>query len=143
MTTKHLKQKPIISFIDDDGRKSVSTLLKPIFEEKTTKFNVCAFVENMKAGDAVNYLTPAELLEIQTAGNEVLSHGWLRDRTITSLDKTLWERELRESKQYLQSLGLNVNSYVWQGGAYNQESLEMAAQYYHSAWAIDQPYGIN
>lgn len=56
---------------------------------------------------------------------------------------SLYYREFVISKSYLRPLGLNVNSYVWKGRAYNRSALNAIPRYYDSAWAIDEGEGIN
>jgi len=142
MKTNNKTKKNIVSFIDDDGYSTVYTILRELAIEKSFKFNFCVYVEPLVQKQSY-MLTAAQMLTLQSEGHEVLSHGYVKDIMITNVPSALLEREFGTSKSYLRSLGLDVNSYVWQGGDYNQNALNIVPKYYDSAWAIDTGSGIN
>ena len=136
MRTKYKESKPIITFIDDDARIEAYTILREIALEKGFKFNSAVYGEPLQNGEA-DTMTVTQLLTLQAEGNEILSHGWVRNAELGLLDPSFYHREFGDSKLYLKSLGLDVNSFVYQGGSYNDEVLNTIPYYYDSAFTVE------
>ena len=134
--TKYQESKPIITFIDDDARIEAYTILREIALEKGFKFNSAVYGKPLQNGEA-DTMTVTQLLTLQAEGNEILSHGWVRNAELGLLDPSLYHREFGDSKLYLKSLGLDVNSFVYQGGSYNDEVLNTIPYYYDSAFTVE------
>ena len=66
-------EETCINFTDDDGRRTFSTVLRPIFEEKGVRCNLA--INPAYVGDENKY-TWEELKQLQSEGYEIVSHGY-------------------------------------------------------------------
>lgn len=140
MRNGYKSKKPIVTFIDDDGYSEVYTILRPIAVEKGFKFNVCVYASAIE-NSLTTHMTVEQLLELQSDGHEIMSHGYGKNARLDLLPKSEYLKELYDSKMYLKSVGLNINSFVYQGGGYNDAILDIIPAFYDSAFTV-QP-GIN
>ena len=66
-------------------------------------------------------LTAQDLRNLQSAGWDIASHGVNHD-DMTTLSNAAAKADLINSKSYLQSLGLTVDTYAWPFGAHDQSA---------------------
>jgi peptidoglycan/xylan/chitin deacetylase (PgdA/CDA1 family) len=119
----------------DDGYKVEHTLALELFN--TFKIPACSavtsnFVGKTKLGTNEPYVNKEELLEMQSCGWEILSHG----KTHRELDKLSiyeTENELKLSKQELTNMGLLVENLVYPCHSYNDNVKFFASRFYASA----------
>jgi len=115
-----------IAFIDDDGRTEAYTMLVPLLER--FGFKGCFAVVTNRVGRE-GYMNKRQLFELQQRGHEIMSHS----KTHPNMDNISFSEavfEFRSSKTDLESLGLDVGSFVF---PFNQSnpvlSLEVLKMY--------------
>jgi len=125
----------IVTFIFDDAYKAEHTYAMPLFkayEAKACTAVTSDFIGQLKTGTNEPYSNVTELLQMQDAGWEILSHG----KRHTELGKATLEeieKELKESKEDLVKLGFKVNNLVYPCHSYTEIVKSMAKPYYRSA----------
>jgi peptidoglycan/xylan/chitin deacetylase (PgdA/CDA1 family) len=139
--TYNANYKPLFTVMADDGNKENYTILRQLAIEKGFKFSACVYVKPLEENQPY-MMTIDELLTLQSEGHEIMSHGYAKDAQITLLDKTEWNKELGYSKDYLISKGFDIQNFVYQGGAVNNDVINSIRNYYDSAWAIEQKTNI-
>lgn len=108
--------KPLISFVDDDGKAGVYTKWLPITQEKNVPINIC-IVTSMVG--TLGYLTWEQIKELQnTYGYEILSHTVTHSNIGTHNTNKTWIEELKQSKVDLINHGLNVRGFAYPNGGY-------------------------
>lgn len=132
--TKHdaaAPPKAMVSFIDDDGRTEAYTILRPIFNTQGEKF--CPAIVSDWMGDAT-FMSVAQIQTLATEGHEIMSHGHTHTQLAT-MTAAQWDQELGGSKAILEdTLGLEVNSFVYPGGSLNDGVVDVISSHYDSAW---------
>ena len=128
------ENRGVISITFDDGTRNQYTVAFPIMQNRSIvgTFYIPTDVPN-DTYNQFNQITPSELLEMQSAGNEIGSHG------VTHSDfNTLTEQQIRNecanSKVTLESYGLTVNNFAYPFGTgdLNYEDT-IISQYYLSS----------
>lgn len=110
-TTPNLN-KPIISFIDDDGRKEVYTRLLPIMLSKNAKFGTAIVCNDIGRTD--NYMTLDELKECHNSGiHETLSHTYSTNQSLVDLTESELEEQFSMSKKWLDDNGFESRGFVY------------------------------
>ncbi|MDD5358566.1 MAG: polysaccharide deacetylase family protein [Candidatus Nanoarchaeia archaeon] len=107
---------PLIAFVLDDGYTKDYTIALPLFTAKGQIAN-SAIITSLIAYDS-SYLTQARILELQTAGWEILSHT-VTHPDLRTLTPEQLEDELVNSKSVLESFGCVINSLVYPIGGDN------------------------
>lgn len=116
--------KPMVTFIDDDGRSEVYTKLLPLYTAKGVPFVSC--VSSKKIG-TTGHMTLEQIQEIQSKGNEIASHGenhW---------GLTNYINEIGGSHKVLNNMGLKVDNLVYVGGDFNLDVIKESKKFYKSA----------
>ena len=78
MPSRH--DKPIITFVDDDGRNEYLTVLKPVFDNYGVKGTIAMIVSNV--GTNPNFLTLEQLNSLKNDGYDIVSHTYSHSESI-------------------------------------------------------------
>jgi len=138
LTNIPLVPEAMVTFAFDDGCVTTYTKAFPILRKYNyvgTVFVITGFV------DKPGYLSQKELLELAEQGWEIGSHT-VTHPNLTELSDDQIIAELRDSRAFLERLGVNVYSFASPYGEYNERVLAIARQYYlchRSSW----PAGLN
>ncbi len=116
------KKSVVLTF--DDGYADNYTNMYPIM--KKFGFSATVFVNTSTVDKDSNYLTSAELKEMNTNGINIESHTVYHDRLVTmSYEKQL--ETLKDSKAFLEKLlNKKVNYVAYPGGSYNSSTTKAA-----------------
>src|SRR5699024_8552215 len=91
--------KPLVTFIDDDGRVEVLTKLKPLSEQYGIPFTSTVFVRLIEDETNTNYMNKEDLLHLQNdLGWEISSHSY-NHLNLSTLSEEEQDFELRHSKE--------------------------------------------
>src|SRR3990170_4259952 len=101
--TANNKSKPLVTFVFDDGNETDYTVAKNIFSAQG-EVACSAVTTNWINGKG--YLTVPQLMELQNAGWEILSHTESHPN-LRDLSGSQIETELSQSKAALENWGLN------------------------------------
>lgn len=116
-------------FIDDDGKSGVFSDLKAIFDARNAKFSTAIITGSVgKSG----YMTADQIKQLSAEGFEIISHT-VNHVYLAEMDIGMADKELADSKIYLESLGLRVDNLAIPFGSYNDEVLKRIRKYYQSA----------
>lgn len=108
--------RPLISFVDDDGKAGVYTKWKPIVETKGVPISLCIITGSVGGS---GYLTWEQIKEMQnTYGCEILSHTVTHKNISGHTTNKSWIDELKQSKLTLMQNGLNVRGFAYPNGGY-------------------------
>lgn len=137
LNSKGRQKKAFTIFRSDDGRVEEYTHALPLFNAKGVPQNI-AIVSDWVGRP--NFLSKEQLLELQNVhGWEILSHSKTHPthsdgRTmIPDLPERDARYELRQSRDDLRQMGLDVESYAVVGGQYNTRDRQLFREYYRSA----------
>ncbi len=119
----------LVSFTMDDGSIADYERMLPVF----TRYNTVAV--SAVIADKIGlpgYLTAQHLAEIQKAGWEIMSHTKTHP-DLAKLDEQSVAYELQSSKNYLQSMGIDVRNLVYPYSSLNKTVYKLALRHYRSA----------
>lgn len=129
-TRKH-ERKPIVSFIADDGTITDYTKLKPVVEDKNVPLGIGIVTTWM---DTSNYMTTAQIKEMESLGCEIMSHSHTHPNFATlSADEQHYEFAI--SKQILREKGFNPRCFVYPYNSTNNNSRKALPNYYQAGFA--------
>lgn len=131
--------RPFTTFVTDDADKQDKITMLPIFRRQGVPF--CTGAVPLRIETWSNVLSIEELKELEAEGHEILSHSYTHSRLPTLTDAQL-EDEMKLSKEYLNSRGLNVKNFVTPYGEYN-DKVKLAAQKYFRSMRISAGYYNN
>jgi peptidoglycan/xylan/chitin deacetylase (PgdA/CDA1 family) len=135
-------RNPVFALIDDDGRASVYTKLKPMLDSRGLKGTLgiaTSFV------DTSGYLTTDQILELKNNGWEMVNHAHTNVR-LADVDEATIRDEFEQSQNFLQSLGINTDVFVYPGGSYNKQVVDIATEYFNVAvddWSGNNDYPLS
>lgn len=101
-------KKCMVSFTDDDCRKEVYTILKPIADEKNVKFTLA--MPTAKIGTS-NYLSAEQVKDLYQQGWEFMWHTHSENNMNTMTTEEM-EAEYNESYKCWSDLGIPVNNII-------------------------------
>ena len=122
------KSEPLVTFVFDDGNETDYTVAKNIFSAQG-EVACSAVTTNWINGKG--YLTVPQLMELQNAGWEILSHTESHPN-LKTLSESQIEAELSKSKATLESMGLTVKNLVYPYNKTNETVKKIAEKYYRS-----------
>ncbi len=133
--------KPLITFVDDDGRIEVLSKLKPLSAIYNIPFVVAAISGKVGTDPSV-FMTEAQLHELEDINWEISSH------TVTHLplgDMTEEEQEyeIKHSKEMLEAMGFEVDTICYPYGSVNNNTNKIARKYYRAGRRTDHLGQIN
>lgn len=132
LQNKRREIKPLVTFIDDDGRSEVLTKLKPLSEQYNIPFTVTAYVRAVEDTSMTQYMNKEDLQHLQNdLGWEISSHTYTHPNLSTLTDEQQ-EYELKHSKEVLESWGLKVTTICYPYDGRNQATYDIARKYYRS-----------
>jgi len=137
-TTKPVQN--VITFYSDDGAPEDYTILKPIADAQGIPFTICVIPGAIISNTAS--MTIAQLQELQTNGWEINSHTY-NHVDVTIKTEAELEFQLGESKNYLESHGLTVNSVCYPYGYVNDLAMKVARKYYRAGLGSDHQPNIS
>ncbi len=97
--------KARINFVIDDGYSDL-TEIKAIFDKYNMKAGIAVITDYIGSSD--DYITEDQLLEFYQDGWEVLSHSKTHKANWSELSEEDIKIECQDSKQYLESIGIDV-----------------------------------
>jgi peptidoglycan/xylan/chitin deacetylase (PgdA/CDA1 family) len=124
----HTAPIPLVTFVFDDGDDTDYLVGKKIFAEQGAV--ACSAVTTDWINTR-NHLTTAEIVALQDAGWEIMSHT-VSHPNLRSLSPDDVEAEFSRSKAVLEGLGLTVHNIVYPFNKSNAMVGEIAAKYYRS-----------
>jgi peptidoglycan/xylan/chitin deacetylase (PgdA/CDA1 family) len=123
----------VISITFDDGTRNQYTTAFPLMRDRNIVGTFYIPTGNFDASNPYNKISVSELLQMQSAGNEIGSHS-VNHLDFTKLTETQIRQECIESKATLQSYGLAVNNFAYPYGTGDlNNSNKIVSQYYRSA----------
>ncbi|OZQ74970.1 polysaccharide deacetylase family protein, partial [Paenibacillus sp. VTT E-133291] len=123
-------QRPLVTFIDDDGAAAVWTVLKEVFVSRDTPCTIALVSSFLTDGIGSS---KTNLLQLQNDyGWEVASHTKTH-RQLNSLTLPEAEAEMSESLSELKEMGFDVKHLVYPFGGPNAAVRDLARKYYKSA----------
>jgi peptidoglycan/xylan/chitin deacetylase (PgdA/CDA1 family) len=134
---------PAVTFMFDDGYKSVRKLAEPAMAAYGFKGTVAAIINELNDTDQ-NYMRLTDLRYLRDRGWTIASHS-VTHRSLPTLSNAQVEDELYDSAAYFYRNGLSVFHFALPFGDYNQRVWGFAQWYYVSARGVeraDNPYGI-
>lgn len=123
-----------VTLMFDDGEETALTKAKPVLDGRGFSASIAMVTEMI---DEPGFLTAQQLRNLQGGGWEIVSHT-VTHSDLTTLSSSQIRNELSQSKQALQSIGLQVRNFALPFGAYNAFILAEASRYYVSARAFEQ-----
>lgn len=128
MYTPHEKyvERPLIAFIDDDGRDEVLTTLKPLFLSKNIPCGLAVFGRSAIIVDTTKRATTLELQN--TYGWEILSHTFSHKALTTLTDEEV-ENECIQYFSTFGGYGFEVSEVVYPNGLTGDKE-EIMSKYY-------------
>jgi peptidoglycan/xylan/chitin deacetylase (PgdA/CDA1 family) len=132
----------------DDGLKSNYDVAYPVLAEAgipATAYIITSKIDSNYNGRPT--MNATQLLELQAAGWEIGSHS-VTDPNLTEITLEEAEAEFRDSKATLEALGLDVKTFAYPRGEFNQTLVELGSRYYErQRTTLDQAHpnswGIN
>lgn len=132
LQNKRREVKPLVTFIDDDGRIDVLTKLKPLSEKYAIPFTVAAYVRSVEDESIKHYMNKEDLLHLQNdLGWEISSHTYTHSNLSTLTDEQQ-EYELKHSKEVLESWGIKVTTICYPYDGRNKATYDLTRKYYRS-----------
>ncbi|MCT8138649.1 polysaccharide deacetylase family protein [Anaerobacillus sp. CMMVII] len=107
-------KRPLVSFIDDDGRSPAYTSLKPLFDSKGVVGSV-AIVTKYMNGTSSTYMRKSEVQQLANAGWEILSHSVTHTHLDTMTEEDI-KFEIEESARILRE-DFDVKGFVYPYGS--------------------------
>ena len=129
---RHYLDTAIVSFIFDDNWATDYTVMKPVFDAQG-EVACCAVISDQV--DAPTHTTQAQLLALQAAGWEMLSHTKSHP-DLTGESEANKIIELAGSKAALEAMGLSIAHVAYPGGTYDDATVRIAKDYYDGGRGI-------
>ena len=123
MPSRH--DKPVITFIDDDGRKEYLTVLKPVFDNHGVKGTIAMIVSNV--GTNPNFLTLEQLNSLKNDGYDIVSHTYSHSESIfnplqnTGVTEEQIYNDLVTARRWLDDNGFNSECLIFPWGSYGNK----------------------
>ena len=125
--TNRIAKKATLVFIDDDGRNTVYTRLKPVIEQEKIPFS--SAIVTSRVGDS-DILSLEQMKELQQIGFNFVSHT-VTHAHIHQIPLEEADYELGESSRWLNAHGFDGNSaIVYPYGSQDEASRDVARKYY-------------
>lgn len=137
------KVRPMVTFIDDDGKLALLSKLRPLYDAKGVKPGIS--IPTGKIGQSL-YMTWKDVRDLYDNGWEVLSHT-VTERDLSSIPEGELEQELRDSRMAFESRGMKIESLVPPFGGVPAAAYPLIRKYYRSSFVSReggvQPIPIN
>lgn len=132
LQNRNRSTKPIVTFIDDDGKAAVLTKLKPLSQVYGVPFTLALYVKAIE-DEADTYMSRSDVKTLQdTLGWEMSSHTY-NHLNLTTLTDEEQEYQMKHSKKVMESWGLDVSTLCYPYDGRNDKSYELARKYYRAA----------
>ncbi|PAD67034.1 hypothetical protein CHH83_20930 [Bacillus sp. 7586-K] len=124
----------LVTFIFDDGHKTFYNNAFSLFKDKGFVGSIAIDTKRWDSRDK-NLMTNMQILEMQESGWEVMSHSVSHKNNTEGLNSLGWivKRELKKSKEYLESNGFEVNQYVAPNSSFPLDKHKDLLQSYYQA----------
>ncbi|HSX04947.1 MAG TPA: polysaccharide deacetylase family protein [Candidatus Saccharimonadales bacterium] len=130
--------RPIVSITDDDGYANFYTNGLPLLQKYG--LSSTAYIISSYINAPTDYLSLAQLQGLSSAGVEIGSHS-VDHSDLSTLTATQQDNELKNSQTTLHNvLGLSITDYAAPYGAYNQQIVTDAANYYQTYRGVEPGY---
>lgn len=129
--------KPLITFVDDDGRDGTYEIIKDICQQYNIPFVIALYSKST--------ITDEQGLELQNEyGCEITGHS-MSHSFLHTLNEEQLEYELGENKRELLKKGYNVSNFVYPQNTHNELVHKVARKYYNCACTVgtDQTNKMN
>ncbi len=128
-TAKNYEKVVIITF--DDGYKGIFENAFPILKKYNLKANLFVITSTIGGGAYVN---KEMILEMSNSGMIEIGSHTVNHPALSKLDEKEIEKELRDSKKYLEDLlNKKVNTLAYPYGSFNQNVINISKKYYDYA----------
>ena len=123
MPSRH--DKPIITFVDDDGRNEYLTVLKPVFDNHGVKGTIAMIVSNV--GTNPYFLTLEQLNSLKNDGYDIVSHTYSHSESIfnplqnTGVTEEQIYNDLVTARRWLDDNGFNSECLIFPWGSYGNK----------------------
>lgn len=141
---KKYGNKPIVCFVDDDGKTDFLTKVKPIFDNHNIKCGIGCISERV---GTEGYMTFEQLAELQAKGFEMMSHSTTHSSGLYKSENDLYinsytdyENDMYNSYVKLSKNGLLVDKFVFPFGWYDANNYENFMSNHCKKW---YQYGFN
>lgn len=134
--------RPLISFIDDDGKAGVYTKWKPILEAKNIPMSMCIITGSIGNN---GFMTWEQVKELQNSYNcEILSHSVTHKNINQHETNDTWIEELKTSKTTLLNNGIKVRGFAYPNGGFygTKEGLVDGTLNGHWMTSLYYDYGV-
>ncbi|PEE42785.1 BppU family phage baseplate upper protein [Bacillus pseudomycoides] len=132
------ERRPIITFLDDDGRKDVLTKWKPTLIDKKIPMTIPLVTSAMDVDP--NYMTWSQVKEMSDLGVEFCSHTHTHAR-LSDITEAQIIKEYEDSKKKLRERGYNDRLIVYPYGADSELVRKKTREYFEVGVDVDE--GIN
>lgn len=122
--------KPILVFVDDDGRSETWTKTREIFNRKGKKFVSAVTTNNV---GQTGYMTLDQVKQLVSEGHEISSHHTTH---VMITDELL--PQIGQSKQWFKSQNITCETLTWVGGAYSNNAIAEAKKFYKAALSVEK-----
>lgn len=124
---------PLVSFIDDDGRREAYDLFKVTLDFKGIKAGFAIACDKI---GTPTHMTPTEVKTLVSEGHELINHcsGYV---TMTALTEAQNREELRNCNEKLKQWGSEKRGFVYPASAYNDEVIAIVREYCNFAYGIN------
>lgn len=113
-TKQRTKKEALVTFLDDDGKAEVYSLLYPIFKAKGLPFSACIVTGKL---DTLGVMTSEQVRELISEGHEILGHTHnahsanMKDYSLKYL-----KNDTLKCRESLRKLGSNSRGFVYPQG---------------------------
>ena len=135
---------PVATIIFDDGDIEDYTIMYPYFKSKGIKG--CSALISAETDKYDHFLNMNQIYEMQKYGWDFLSHT-VNHLDLTKLSAENIDYELKASKDFYTSKGIDINAVVYPYNNYNDQVINEAKKYYDAGFAYNYsdevPYNVN
>ena len=130
----------VISFIDDDCRSEVYSVLYPLIKKLNLPYTVACPPDSLDDKDG-KYMTTEQLKEIYANGVNVVSHH-RKEYAMTEFDSIeAYEKDTEDCLEKLENMGIEASGVAYPNGLINDDYMSVVKKHFKLGFTIDR--GIN
>jgi peptidoglycan/xylan/chitin deacetylase (PgdA/CDA1 family) len=120
--------KPLVSFVDDDGAPQVMTKLLPLGQKHGIPFVIAPFKDGLLSGHGIDLQDAKDLQDIY--GFEIASHSVKHIPINSDLSLDDQHHEVYESWRWMRENGLRIEAFVYPYGQSTSHARDIVSRYY-------------